>query len=97
MSLSPSIDTVEPPVSFFCIGQAADREHQCEHRAYCLKINRTLKYSVLELFKPKVTLVPNTGDVSDLPVFISCLAQLNEVKSLNVWLRILDVIKNGFL
>ena len=60
MSLSPSIDTVEPPVSFFCIGQAADREHQCEHRAYCLKINRSLKYSVLELFKPKVTLVPNT-------------------------------------
>ena len=37
------------------------------------------------------------GPVSDLLVFISGLARFNEVKSLNVRLRILGVIKNVFL
>ena len=37
------------------------------------------------------------GAVSDLPVFISGLARFNEVKPLNVRLRILGVIKNVFL
>ena len=37
------------------------------------------------------------GAVSDLLVFISDLARFNEVKSLNVMLRIPSVIKNAFL
>ena len=47
--------------------------------------------------KSELIQMGGAGSVSDLLVFISGLARFNEVKPLNVRLRILGVIKNVFL